>query len=219
MALGWRKEYSRYKDYFLNIVAVYKQKQDLKMFMEILLSLGTVSFFAVFALKPTLVTIAGLAKEIKSKEETVAKLDTKIQNLTTAQTLLDQEITRLPLIEGAVPRVASPETFVRQIEGLAVKNSVSLLGISIGEVTLLGESKGPKKTDVGVNPLPEGANGVSFSLSIAGEYSRLSSFLVDLEKLRRPISVDSTGISSSETDEGKILVVLVSGRFPYIKSQ
>ena len=216
MALGWRKEYTRYKDYFLNIVAIYKQKQDLKMFMEILLSLATVSFFAVFALKPTLVTIAGLAKEINSKEETVAKLDTKIQNLTTAQTILDQELTRLPLIEEAVPQAPSPETFVRQIEGLAVKNSVSLLGISIGQVTLLGESKGPKKADTGLAPLPEEAKGVSFSLSIAGEYSRLAAFIADLEKLRRPIAVDSTGISTSETDEGKVLVVLVSGRVPYI---
>ena len=215
MALGWRKEYIRYKEYFLNVLTIYKQKEDLRMFLEILLSLATVSFFGAFALRPTLVTIAALLTEINSKEEIVAKLDTKIQNLSTAQTLLDQEIIRLPLIEDAIPQAASPETFVRQFEGLAAKNGVNLLGVSLGQVTLLGEVK-KAPPEEGVTPLPEDTLGISFSVSIAGNYSNLLGFLADLEKLRRPLAIDTTGITATETDEGKTLVILVSGRAPYI---
>lgn len=216
MALGWRRGYLRYKDYFLNVIAIYKQKQDLRMFLEILLSLGTISFFTVFALKPTVVTIATLTKEIKSKEETVAKLDIKIQNLTIAQSILDAEIARLPIIEGSVPDSPLPEAFVRQIEGLALRSSVNLLGISIGQVTLLGEGPSAKREDTGLAPLPEGAKGVPFSLSVSGTYPSLSSFLSSLEDLRRPAAIDNTGISSTETEEGKVLVILVTGRIPYI---
>ena len=215
MALGWRKEYLRYREYFLNVLTIYKQKEDLRMFLEIFLSLATVSFFGTFALRPTLVTIAALLTEINSKEEIVAKLDTKIQNLSTAQTLLDQEIIRLPLIEDAIPQAASPETFVRQFEGLAAKNGVNLLGVSLGQVTLLGEVK-KAPPEEGVTPLPEDALGISFSVSIAGNYSNLLGFLADLEKLRRPLAIDTTGITATETDEGKTLVILVSGRAPYI---
>jgi len=215
MALGWRKEYIRYKEYFLNVLTIYKQKEDLRMFLEILLSLVTVSFFGAFALRPTLVTIAALLTEIKSKEEIVAKLDTKIQNLSTAQTLLDQEITRLPLIENAIPQAASPETFVRQFEGLAAKNGVNLLGVSLGQVTLLGEVK-KAPPEEGVTPLPEDALGITFSVSLSGNYSELLGFLADLEKLRRPLAIDTTGITTTETEEGKTLVILVSGRAPYI---
>ncbi|KKU21916.1 MAG: hypothetical protein UX34_C0036G0002 [Candidatus Woesebacteria bacterium GW2011_GWF1_46_13] len=207
MALGWRKEYLRYREYFLNVLTIYKQKEDLRMFLEIFLSLATVSL--------TLVTIAALLTEINSKEEIVAKLDTKIQNLSTAQTLLDQEITRLPLIEEAIPQAASPETFVRQFEGLAAKNGVNLLGVSLGQVTLLGEVK-KAPPEEGVTPLPEDTLGISFSVSIAGNYSNLLGFLADLEKLRRPLAIDTTGITATETDEGKTLVILVSGRAPYI---
>ncbi|MFZ5932484.1 MAG: hypothetical protein ACOYT7_00120 [Patescibacteria group bacterium] len=214
MALGWRKEYLRYKEFFLNILAVYKQKEDLKMFLEILLSLATISFFAVFALRPTLVTIAALVKEVKSKEEIVAKLDTKIQNLQTAQSILESEITRIPIIEDSVPSSAFPETFVRQLEGLATKNGVSLLGISISQITLVGEVKEQKEE--GITPLPEGAFAMPFSVSVAGDFVKLSSFLNDLEKIRRPISIDTTGITVSETEEGKVLVILVSGRVPYV---
>ena len=39
MALGWRKDYLRYRSYFLNIVSVYKQRRDLKAFLELILTL------------------------------------------------------------------------------------------------------------------------------------------------------------------------------------
>ena len=215
MALGWRKEYIRYKEYFLNVLTIYKQKEDLRMFLEILLSLATVSFFGAFALRPTLVTIAALLTEINSKEEIVAKLDTKIQNLAVATSLMESETTRLPFIEDAVPTSASPETFVRQFEGLAAKNGINLLGVSLGQVRLLGEVK-KVPPEEGVTPLPEDALGISFSISLSGNYSELLGFLADLEKLRRPLAIDTTGITATETDEGKTLVILVSGRAPYI---
>ena len=191
MALGWRKEYIRYKEYFLNVLIIYKQKEDLRMFLEILLSLVTVSFFGAFALRPTLVTITALLTEIDSKEEIVTKLDTKI------------------------PATASPETFVRQFEGLAAKNGINLLGVSLGQVTLLGEVK-KVPPEEGVTPLPEDALGISFSVSLSGNYSELLGFLADLEKLRRPLAIDTTGMTTTETEEGKTLVILVSGRAPYI---
>ena len=215
MALGWRKEYIRYKEYFLNVLTIYKQKEDLRMFLEILLSLATVSFFGAFALRPTLVTIAALLTEINSKEEIVAKLDTKIQNLALATSLMESETARLPLIENAVPASASPETLVRQVEGLAAKNGVNLLGVSLGQVTLLGEVK-KVPPEEGVTPLPEDALGISFSVSLSGNYSELLGFLADLEKLRRPLAIDTTGMTTTETEEGKTLVILVSGRAPYI---
>jgi len=215
MALGWRKEYIRYKEYFLNVLNIYKQKEDLRMFLEILLSLATVSFFGAFALRPTLVTIAALLTEINSKEEIVAKLDTKIQNLSLATSLMESETARLPLIEDAVPVSASPETFVRQFEGLAAKNGINLLGVSLGQATLLGEVK-KAPPEEGVTPLPEDALGISFSISLSGNYPELLGFLTDLEKLRRPLAIDTTGITTTQRDEGKVLVILVSGRAPYI---
>jgi Tfp pilus assembly protein PilO len=218
MALGWRKEYVRYKDYFLNILNIYKQKEDLRMFLEILLSLATISFFATFALRPTVVTISALLKEIESKEEIVAKMDTKIQNLAAAQALMDSEIARLPTITQSVPDMVAPEDFVRQLEGLAARNGVNLLGVSLGQVTLLGQTK--KAVDEeGLTPLPQGAFGLPFSLSVSGAYSELLNFLADLESLRRPLTIDTSGITASETDDGKVLVILVSGRAPYLSLQ
>ena len=216
MALGWRKEYLRYREFFLNIVALYRRNQDLRMFLEVLLSLATVSFFAYFALKPTLVTITELYKNIQTKEDLVNKMDIKIQNISAAQTIFDSEAVRVSFTQNAVPDPASPETFVRQIEGLAVTSSVNLLGVSIGQVTLVGEEKKSSNSETDIAPLPEGARALTFSVSVNGSYPALSRFLSELENLRRPIRIDNTGLSSAETEEGTELVLLISGRVPYL---
>lgn len=216
MALGWRKEYLRYREFFLNIVALYRRNQDLRMFLEVLLSLATISFFAYFALKPTLVTITELYKNIQTKEDLVNKMDTKIQNISLAQTIFDSETQRISFTKNAVPDLASPETFVRQIEGLAIANSVNLLGVSVGQVTLVGEEKKSPSSETDIAPLPEGARPLTFSVSVNGDYPALSRFLSELENLRRPIRIDNTGLSSAETEEGSELVLLISGRVPYL---
>src|SRR3989344_85460 len=216
MALGWRKEYLRYREFFLNIVALYRKNQDLRMFLEVLLSLITISFFTFFALKPTLITIAELYKNIQTKQDLVNQMDTKIQNIAAAQAIFDSEAARISLTETSIPDLASPEAFVRQIEGLAITSSVNLLGVSIGQVTLVGEEKKSSTSQTDIPPLPEGAKALTFSISVNGSYPALARFLSELENLRRPIKVDNTGLTSAQTEEGSELVLLISGRAPYL---
>ncbi len=215
MALGWRKDYLRYKTHFLDIYNVYKQRKDLKMFLELLLTLVAVSFFAAFALKPTILTIIDLVREINKKEETVVKLDTKIQNLQQAQFLFTQESTRIKLLETAIPEKPGPDRFVRQIEGVTGGHPVNLLGVSINEMTLLGEEKIKKRTGK-VEELPGNAGGVSFSTSIKGDYQNIIGFFSDLENMRRPIKTDSISLLSSTGEDGS-LILAISGRTPYLK--
>ncbi len=215
MALGWRKEYARYKTYFLNIYAVYNQRRDIKMFLEIILSLAAVSLFSLLALKPTVLTVSGLLKEIKVKEETLTKMNKKILNLRNAQDLTSKEITKISLLPGVVPDTPSPEKFVRQIEGLSAKHSAKILSLTIGEVTLIGKQK-EVKNEKNIEPLPESAKELSFSISLTGEYDNLSSFLDDLQLLRRPVKIDIANFNLSEGVGGVNLIFTVSGRVPYL---
>jgi Tfp pilus assembly protein PilO len=215
MALGWRKNYFRYQTFFLNIVNLYKQKQDLRIFLEILLSLTTISLFGVFALRPTLLTISQLVKDIKTKEEAVVKMETKIANMETVQLILDQEVNQLNMINASVFDIPLPPVFARQIEGLAAKNSVSVLGMSVDEVTLLGKTF-TQKSSKEEKPLPAGAYAMNFSLNTQGSYPNLFSFLKDLEALRLIVKIDSLNISAAKSQTEKILTLAVSGRIPYL---
>jgi hypothetical protein len=215
MALGWRKGYLRYKEYFLNILVLYQKKKEVRMFLEILLSSLTIVFFGLFALRPTLLTIAELYKQVKSKEETVQKLDQKISALSQVQNIFTSQGQRISLVSQVAPVPPSPETFVRQLEGVASKNNTKILGISVGEVVL----KGPptvKRESLELSSLPEEAKGLSFSVSANSDYLSLIGFLNDLEKLRRPIKIDNLAFNSSLVGEKKVLVIVVSGRVPYL---
>src|SRR3989304_9681514 len=156
MALGWRREYSRYREYFLNIVNLYKQRADLRAFLEIILSLSTITIFALFALKPTAVTIVGLLNEIKDKENTLAGLNQKIENLKTARNVYNGSQTQIQNIDNALTTLPQPNLFARQIEGLISKDAVNILGISVGEITLYGKEPQVKKSKE-ASPLPGGA--------------------------------------------------------------
>ncbi len=214
MALGWRGSYLRYRDYFLNIINVYKQKPDVKMFLEILLSVGTISLFAIFAIKPTIITIIDLVNQLQSREQTLSQMNRKIDNIQTARALFNANQTTIALVPEAVPTDPSPDVFARQIEGLSKKNSANLLGVSIGDITLIGKSSQTvRQTDFA--PLPEGAKEVSFSISLEGDYTSLIAFMTSLQNLRRPVKVDVFNISSSKTKTGSALVLLISGRVPY----
>ncbi|SRR3990167_5126183 len=195
MALGWRGQYLRYKEFFLNILALYKKRADLKMFLEIILSMATIVVFSLFALKPTALTIISLVKEVQGKESLIEKLDQKISNLEKAREVFSQEQSAIPIIESAIPDSPSPDILVRQIEGLAAKNSVGILGISMGEVALIGNK----------------AKEVSISISITSAYQNLNLMIKDIENLRIPVKIDTLGINAN--------TAIISGKVPILPNE
>ena len=205
MALGWRKDYLRYRSYFLNILNLYKRKEDLRMFLEIILSLATISFFSIFALRPTFLTISTLLKENKSKKEAIIKMDTKIKNLQTAQNILGKESLRIPILELAVPKFPQPQLFIHQIERVALTSQVQVLGIRVDETSLKGD----------LSVKDQGMMG--FSVSSTGNFQNLFSFLKNLENLRNPIKIDILGINLSKMEEGNVLTLVVTGKVPYLE--
>lgn len=205
MAIGWKKDYFRYKDFFLNIATLYKVKPNLKKYLELIFSMFTIGLFAVFAIKPTVITIIDLQKQIKEREETVISLNQKVRDLQTANTVLQSERNRLPIILQSVPDRANPETLVRQIEALALQNSLTMTSFSLTDAVLIGTSKKPDTSD----ELP-------FTVTVTGSYQNLLSFTKSMQNLRRPVQIDSFAINSSLKENEKVLGLIISGRVPYL---
>ena len=198
MALGWRKDYIRYQGFFLNVYSAYKNRQDVKVFMELLLTLATIGILVVLALRPTITTIIELVNQINAKEELIAKMDQKIQNLATAQTLYAKESKRIDLLNSAIPTSPDPDKLMQQLQGVTAKNQVAVTSISVGEVELLGDGVVKKKSK-GVT-LPEGAKSLDFSVNAAGDYNLIKNLLSDLEKTLRPTVFDNFTIVASDDD-------------------
>src|SRR5579859_5168155 len=173
MAVEWQGR--QYQKYLLDIMSVYRQRQDLKAYLELLLSVGVIAMFILFAIKPTLVTIADLLTKINSEQLTSNEMDTKIANLSTAQTLFNQEENNIQYINQAVPDGANVASYIRQIEGVVKKDSVSAVNLTVGQTTLL-----PSTVATG------SANTATVSVSMSGNYQNLGNAMQDLENLRRP---------------------------------
>ncbi|OGM09529.1 hypothetical protein A2159_00040 [Candidatus Woesebacteria bacterium RBG_13_34_9] len=219
MEPSWRKDYIRYKSYFLNLIGRYKERSDVKAYLEIILSLITISIFSVFALRPTLLTIGELIKEIESRKQILSQMNDKIKNLSQAQSLYDKQRSKIALLKIAVPKKADPINLARQIEGLSFKNKAVVLGMSSEKAYLGGVND---KSDQVLNNTDNSLNELIFSVQTTApleEYSALSSFLSDLENLRRIVKVDKLIINVNEIIENenvqKSLIFNIEGRVFY----
>lgn len=214
MAQGWRGPYTRYREFFLDISAVYKKRSDVRAFIEIILSFLTIIIFLVFAIKPTAVTIIGLLQQIKESRATLSTLTQKLTDLQTASNIIQQNQSYIPDINIAIPVSPNPNIFSEQVEGLAVKDTISILGISINKITLVGNLSN-KNTTKSI-PLPGDVNEMPFSVSVKGNFSNIILFIHDFQNMRIATKIDTLTINSSITDSGFSIVAVVSGRVPYL---
>lgn len=225
---NWRRNYLRYKSFFLNMLSQYGERNSWKTYLEILLSLGTISVFSIFALKPTVLTIAELIKQIDEKRSTIQKMDNKIQNLSKAQIIYDGERGNINLLEQtAVPKTVNPEVFARQIEGLSVKHNVEILTINLGE-GLIRKSPNSSKLifdnidDKNTNPTTGGHTEVDFSVSMKSNieaYQLLNTLLTDFANLRQPPKIERVDFKKEITKEQETteLTLTIKGNLEYLQ--
>lgn len=218
MATGWKKDYFRYKEFFLNVLNLYNTKPNLRIYLELTLSIFTIIIFAIFAIKPTILTVIELNNEIKSKTALVQELNTKIKNLQTAGQILQTNASDLLYLEQALPDTAKPDNLVKQFEILALESNVKIVGISSSDVIINGKSNDKKKSG-DQNSIALNADELAFSISISGDYQSLINYLTKLENLRRPLKIDSIAINSTNTDNGKVISLLINGRTPYLNEK
>lgn len=210
MAISSKTGRHRYQRYFTNVTALYEKKQ-VRTYTGVILSLLTVAFFSFFAIRPTLITIASLVKEIENKRMIAQKLQEKIDAITIAQAEYAAVSSEFPLVEEALPQEPNLPLFIRQLETLTVQNRVTLRTIQFSQVNLRGklvaEPDLVKKGEV---------SKVTFSLSASGSYQNLKTFLQSLEDLRRFVVISSFGFKTGEKEEGQPLILSVTGDASYL---
>lgn len=209
-----REEYAKYKRYFRRIADTYYRRPSVKASVELLLTLLTISFFAIFALRPTLNTIAELWANIASQKETSRALEEKLSNLGRAQLVFSQEEQRLALLNEALPNEPRPDQYLQQIEGLVATHGLSLESFNIDETLLLGKPEKPKGRKKDEKEIPNVEN-IPISFSVSGDFSSLISFLEDTENLRRLIVIESLSFGAGTGRRAGSLLLTIAGGVPY----
>lgn len=197
---SWKKNYLRYKAFLMNAVIQYRKKAEAKIYLEMLLSLTTISILSAFALRPTLLTITKLVKDIDQKKQTLSEINNKIDNINQAKELYDKERGKIELLKYSIPDNPSPDLLIRQLEGLSAKTQVGIKSMLTDGVFLSGEEgsllRAGEKTETD--------KALSFSINLEATYPELFNFLSTLENLRRPVRIDVLTFDANESDRGTL---------------
>lgn len=226
MATQWQQNYQIYKRYVRNLSLMYQKRQDLKIFTELLLTLSVIVIFGLFAIRPTLITIVGLNKDIDSKRDVIAKLDAKIEAIINAQSLYDNNLEAIAIINQAVPQRPDPVAFSRQIEGLARRHNLEISGLNTEDVPLVGGVSTVAPPEGAVDPtatidtFPPDASGYTFEINLSGEYRSMSNFLSEFENMRLVMFQDRLTMQITQVEgEDDGLFLHITGRMAYLPNE
>lgn len=174
---------SRYQHYYRQLWKFY-EKPSVKVSLALLLTVFTILIFAVFAIRPTLTTIAELVREIDDQKIVLEKMEEKAAALASAQQAFIRERESIVLLNEAIPAELEVQSLIEFIEATATSHKLPLSNLSLREVVY-------EKLVYDEDTLVE----IPFTISTEADYEVLHAFLTDLLRLPRYIVLDSMSFS------------------------
>lgn len=208
MAFSLKNEFFQYKRYFTNLKQGATSKK-MSSFAWISLSIFTVSFFSLMAIKPTLVTIAKLNREIKDKREASQKLQEKINAIVAAQAEHAKYVEFFPLLDEALPEKSEFPRLAYFFEEIASRSGVQLKTLGFERIESSPQLSSKKPAQV---------NAFSFTVSAGGQYSSLKEFLNQLESSRRILRIEIASFGEVKKKESSELSLQVGGQASFEKT-
>ena len=173
------------KDMYLERVFPYIQQEKARSFFTLAVTLLAISFFGIFAISPTLVTITNLQKQLSDDQIVDQQLQTKISNLSTLEQKYAQMQDDLPNIYAALPQTPQPVLLFAELQSIAKDNTVRITNM---------------QTATPVAPLkniPQKANSYDVDLDTEGTPSDSFNFLHALATLDRIVTIDNMTFSTT----------------------
>lgn len=185
-------------DFYKNPVA--------RVSIELIFSIAAVIFFAVFAIKPTLQTMADLIKEIEDKRALDEQLGQKIASLNTAQNQYQQFSSQFYLLDEAIPKSPQLVEALKLIEKIASDNNLSIQNITMSSVPdeLNKAVAGSAKREL-----------LTLNVDVVGDYLTIRDYIEDLMVSRRMMIVDQVNFSLSNNRFQKSLTAVIRVNLPY----
>lgn len=165
------KTYKRFKE-------IPNSKKNASYF-TLTLSLLSLTFFGLFAIRPTLITAISLIKGVQDLKKINNDYQNKIANVIRSQTEYDKIRTTLPLMDLALPNNASFPKVALALEKFAQRENFTINQLQIDNTSVSTLSASPKVVSFG------------FNLVGTGTYSQISSFLSHLINWKRIINIES----------------------------
>lgn len=174
------------------------EKEKTQKFTTIVLTLVALSFFGLFAINPTLSTIAKLKKELADNEFVDQRLQEKITNLSQLQQQYSRLETDLSEVLSSFPQEANVPTLMAEIQAVAINSSIKIKTLQNFQVELAKQN-----TD-----LNKKYYSYSFSLSGTGTYESILAFISNLNNMQRVINIDVISIDKTANQNESLRISL-----------
>lgn len=173
-------------------LVTFYQKPVAQVSTELFFTIGATIFFAIFAIRPTIITMTELVKEIEDKREASEALKRKVAALSSVQNEYFSLQDQFYLLEETIPTDIHFQTILQSVEKTASDLQLSILSLQLQEVPL------PEaETLVFTKKTPVVAN---ITVTITGSYQQIRDFIDKTSQLRPLLSVDSVAVSSGGGD-------------------
>lgn len=149
----------------------------------LILTILTIVFFGLAAIRPSLGIITTLQAEIREKREIDSQLSTKVSSLLSIQDEYRRNSEVLSVFDQALPDNQDLERLILSVEYLASRNQVQLLGLRTSNLTVYSS------TD---EHLGDGEDFPAFSIdtNVGGSYGDLLELLDQLQNLDRYMVIE-----------------------------
>lgn len=192
--MAFDQRYLRRYGHFYKNARRYASRKEVMISTYLIVSLFTISFFALVFIRPTAITIARLWREIQDKKAVHAQLEKKIQNLEKAQSLYTSIENDLILLERALPADHDYSRFLKEIEYLAFSHGIEIESAQYTGIVLYDSEAKEAKSDL---------TEYSYNLTLRGSFLQIRPFVADLEKLDRLVTVRSIVINPTDQREDR----------------
>lgn len=188
-------------------LAKFYRKPVTKVSLELFFSLFAIMFFTIFAIKPTLETIAGLIQEIEEKEQLDEQLQRKIAALSTAQDEYERLAPKIEFLDQAIPTQPQLVYSLKIIERAAAENNVVISSARLPEI--------PEEKEL--NAISNSLERLDLYLNvrILGDYPSMRDFVNTLQGYRRTFVVEEVSFSVEDRVSSRQLGSSLSIRMPY----
>jgi len=177
------------KKKFFEALPNFKEER-MQKFTTLVFTVTALSFFGLFAINPTLSTIANLNKQLSDNKFVDQQLQDKINNLYLLQQKYSQLTPDLPYVLDSFPKNPQVPLLVAQLQSLAQSSNIAITSLQTFEVEVPNSSVSTKKYYA-----------YSFSISAGGSYENLSKFVNSVVKMQRIVSINILTLSRN-TGEG-----------------
>lgn len=177
----------------------FKEKK-IQAFITIALTLIALSFFAIFAINPTLSTIANLQKQSEDNTFVEQKLDVKFSNLNTLTESYKSIEPDLSYVYNALPKTAEVPSLIGQFATLGTQNNVIVSRVQTYEVDLTKKQEGAQKFST-----------VGFSIEAQGTYTNILKYINAVTDFERIVTIDTISLSKG-TEKGANLKLSIRGK-------